>query len=107
MGMRALALSLVLLAAVALAGIGIQPAIRFEFTDCASGGSANQTVTGGQYLMRVTDADVFVCYASTCASAGERFPVGTVLLLQVPALGQVMSCRSSTSTGDFILTSAN
>lgn len=109
--MRSILLGLALLGTVAVAGpsgLTIDTGVRFEFTDCASGGSANQTVTGSTvpalYLMRVTDSDVFLCYGSTCASGGEKFPLGTVILISVPASGQIMSCRSSASTGDIILT---
>ena len=99
-------LCLVPLAALA-GGIQLLTATRFEFTDCASGGSASQTLTVGTYLMRVTDADVWVCYAATCASGGERFPSGTVMLLAIPGGGKQVTCRSSASTGDVIFTSAN
>jgi hypothetical protein len=108
--MRASLLLLALLAAVASAGsINLDTATRFEFTDCAAGGSVAQTVTAGQYLLRVTDADVFLCIAeaaSTCATGGEKFPSGTVLLLSVGGVSKSMSCRSSASTGDLILTGA-
>lgn len=109
--MRRFALvAVLLLAAAALAGgIALDTSVRFEFTDCAAAGSAAQTVTGGQYLMRVTDADVFICFAesgSTCATAGEKFPSGTVMWLTVPGASKSLSCRSSASTGDLILTGA-
>ena len=110
--MRRLALLAVALLAVAALGFSSIPLdtnVRFEFTDCASGGSVAQTVTGGSYLFRVTDADVFVCFAesaSTCATGGEKFPSGTVMLLTVPGVSKSMSCRSSASTGDAIFTRA-
>lgn len=101
-------LLLTLLASVALAGgINIDTATRFEFTDCASGGSASQAITEGTYLMRVTDADVFLCWAGTCAAAGEKFPSGTVVMLSFGRGNTTLSCRSSASTGDIILTRAN
>lgn len=97
-----------LLASAAFAGgIALNTGVRFEFTDCASGGSSSQAVTEGTYLMRVTDADSFLCYAGTCAANGEKFPAGTVMLLTVGRAGQTMSCRSSASTGDIILTLAS
>jgi hypothetical protein len=96
--------------ALAATGLHLNPAKRFEFTDCASGGSAAQTVTGGVYLFRVTDADVFLCFAdsaSTCATGGEKFPSGTVVSLSIGGGGQSVSCRSSASTGDVILTNVD
>lgn len=90
-------------------GIALDTSRRFEFTDCSSSGSAAQTVTGGQYLLRVTDADTFLCIAesgATCASGGEKFPVGTVVLLTVPGASKSVACRSSSSTGDAIFTGA-
>lgn len=90
-------------------GYQLNPAVLFELVDCASGGSAAMFVTPGQYVMRVTDADVFVCYAATCASGGARFPVGTVMGLQVGGTNgnaQVMSCRSTASNGDLLLVGA-
>lgn len=112
--MRQFARAALLFLAVALpalaGGINLLTSTRAEFTDCASGGSVAQTLTAGQYLMRVTDADTFLCFAasgSTCASGGEKFPVGTVVLLTLTT-GQVsVSCRSSASTGDVIFTAAN
>lgn len=80
---------------------------RFEFTDCSSSGSSAQSVTKASYLMRVTDSDVFVCLAATCAAGGEKFPVGTVLLVDFPETTQSVSCRSTGSAGDVILTKAS
>lgn len=104
--MRATLLALLVLPALALAGIALDTGVRYEFTDCAAGGSASQTAVAGQYLLRVTDADAWLCYGATCASGGERLPSGTVILFQVPAGGQTFSCRSTASNGDVILTSA-
>lgn len=91
-------------------GIRLITSRRFEFTDCAAGGSAAQTVTPGTYLTRFLTEDIWICYASTCAAAGEKFGAGTALMLYVApvngAAGQVMSCRSAGATGDFILTGA-
>lgn len=89
------------------AGIVVDTAIRFEFTDCASGGSSSQTLTEGTYLVRVTDADTFVCWAGTCASGGEKFPSGTVVMLAFGRGGQAISCRSAGSAGDVIFTRAS
>ena len=109
--MRTFLLLLALLSSVAVAGgINLLIGTRFEFTDCASGGSVAQTLTVGQYLMRVTDADAFLCFSasgSTCASGGEKFPSGTVILLNVTSDKASVSCRSSASTGDVIFTAAN
>lgn len=107
-GMRArLLLLLALLSTVALGGgISLLIATRYEFTDCASGGSASQTVAGGTYFTRIIGEDVWVCYAATCATGGEVIPAGTVLMLTIAA-GTTVSCRSATSTGDLVMTAAN
>ena len=106
--MRNVLLLVTLLAAsVAFAvGIAIDVTTRFEFTDCAAGGSAAQTLTENQYLFRVTDTDVWVCWAATCASGGERFPAGFAAVISVGRGGSQLSCRSSASTGDAIFTRA-
>jgi hypothetical protein len=108
--MRRLALvAVALLAFAAFAGsIALNTGVRAEFTDCASGGSVAQTVTSGAYLLRVTDADVFICdvaSAATCATGGEKFPSGTVIAYTViGSTTRSIACRSSASTGDVILT---
>lgn len=107
MGMRKALALVCLVPALALAAGGpikLDTAVRLEMTDCASGGTAGATLAGGNYLLRVTDSDVFLCYASSCASGGEKFPQGTVLVIAVPGGGQAFSCRSSGSAGDVILT---
>ncbi len=89
-------------------GIALDTAVRYEFTDCSSGGSASQaitTTTDRTFILRVTDKDTFICYAATCATGGEKMPLGTVMLLTVQK-STTMSCRSSDSTGDLILTRA-
>lgn len=87
-------------------GLTLQTGLRTELTDCASGGSSSATLTAGvKYLMRVTDADTFVCFAATCASGGEKFPVGTVILIRPNGDQTTISCRSTTSSGDLIFTS--
>ncbi len=103
---------LLLLAGAALAApLTLDPSVRYEFTDCASGGSAAQSLTAGRkYLMRVTDESVFVCLAatgSTCSSGGEKFPAGTVVLINVTDSLKSVSCRSANSTGDVIFTKAD
>jgi hypothetical protein len=107
---KPLALALALLAIGASgAGVPIDTDKRFEFTDCASGGSAAQTVTPGDYLFRVKDADVALCFAvsaSTCVSGGEWFPSGTVMIITIPRDKPSVSCRSTASTGDAIFTSS-
>ena len=71
-----------------------------------SGGSSSTTLVAGvKYLFRVTDSDVFLCFAATCAAGGEKFPMGTVMLLRASADQTTISCRSSASTGDVIFTS--
>jgi hypothetical protein len=107
--MRKLGLALLLFPMLALAaGLALDTNVRTEFTDCASGGSsAGVLVRDTQYLMRVTDADVFVCFAasgSTCAAGGEKFPAGTVVLVTITGNQVSASCRSSASTGDVIFT---
>jgi hypothetical protein len=107
--MRKLALVAFLFAAAALArGLALDTTRRTEFTDCASGGSTAQAlVRDTEYLLRVTDADTFICLAatgSTCATGGERFPAGTVVLLSITGDQVSASCRSSSSTGDAIFT---
>src|SRR4051794_12978612 len=101
------ALAVLLAASTAIgAGITLIVATRFEFTDCAAGGSAAQTVTGGSYLFRVTGEDTWLCYAATCASGGEKFSAGTLMQLVIAGASQSISCRSVGATGDAILTSA-
>ena len=110
--MRKLGLAALLLfplLALAAGGINLALGTRAEFTACASGGSSATTLVVGEYLMRVTDADTFVCFAetgSTCASGGEKFPAGTVVLLYVAGDKKSVSCRSSASTGDVIFTAS-
>lgn len=116
-GMRKLAMPLLalLLAGVAFAagGIQLQTNVRFEFTDCAAGGSSAQTVTDGTYLMRVTGEDTFLCYAATCAAGGEKYGAPFAMLVKICSdkfcggAGTSVSCRSVGSTGDVILTRAD
>lgn len=113
---KALLLLTVLLAvaapvvALAATGVALNTGLRTEMTDCASGGSASSTLKPNvTYLFRVTDSDTFLCFAATCAAGGEKFPVGTVMLLATTANGGsdvTISCRSSASTGDLIFTQA-
>lgn len=104
--MRKLALLLLLLVfsvPASAAPITLTTGVRFEFSDCASGGSSAQTVQAGSYVFRLSsDADVYVCFAATCATGGELFPAGAMMHLKVPASTSV-SCRSG-GTGDVILT---
>jgi hypothetical protein len=86
------------------AALNLDTAVRLEMTDCASGGTAGATLTVGNYLLRVTDADAFLCYAASCATGGEKFPQGSVVVLAVPTGGQAFSCRSAASNADVILT---
>lgn len=95
--------------AMAASGIDLNTAVRTELTDCISTGStpALTLVRGTSYLMRVTDADTFICWAasgSTCGSGGEKFPTGTVLLFTATGDKVSVSCRSASSTGDVIFT---
>ena len=110
--LKALFALLVLAALVAFAGPGIplNTNVRTELTDCASGGSsAGALVANTTYLLRITDADTFLCFApsgSTCASGGEKFPSGTVILFTPNGSSVSVSCRSASSTGDAIFTAA-
>jgi hypothetical protein len=89
-------------------GIAVSTGTRFEFTNCAAGGSASQNVVGPlDYLFRVTDEDVFVCWAATCAANGERFPVGFAAKLHFEGASTTLSCRSAGATGDAIFTRAD
>lgn len=107
--MRSFVLGLLLLASVAVAGgITIFPSgADYDFTDCASGGSANQVIPGGTYLTRFLTEDIWLCYAATCASGGKKFGAGTVLMLTIPVAGATLSCRSASSTGDIALSGAS
>lgn len=97
-----------LLLATMLSGQTYDTSARSELTDCASGGSLAGTLTAGEtYVMRVTEADTFVCFASsasTCAAGGEKFPAGWGQRLTINGNQVSWSCRSSTSTGDVIFT---
>ncbi len=102
-----LLLALVVGCAAFAQAIEINTGKRFEFTDCAAGGSSSQSLTEGVYVMRITTEDVFLCYASTCATTGEKWPAGTVILISIPRGGKTVSCRSNGATGDAIFTSAS
>lgn len=102
-----LALLLGLASPAGARGISIDPSKRYEFTDCAAAGSTAQTVAEGVYLTRFLTEDIWVCYAGTCGTGGEKFGAGTVMMLSIGRGGQLMSCRSSGSTGDLVLTGAN
>lgn len=100
--------SLTAAAATGLSALTLAPALGdFSFALCAAGGSSAQTLTAaqaGNYLMRVTAADVTMCLASTCAAGGQAWPTGTIIYLTLPA-GPV-SCRSAASLGNLYLTRA-
>jgi len=110
--MRTFLLAVLLTAglAVAATGISLNTGVRTELTDCASGGSSSATLKPNTtYLFRVTDSDTFLCFAGTCAAAGEKFPVGTVMLFATTnnnGSDVTISCRSAASTGDLIFTQA-
>ncbi len=118
-------------------GIALDTTRRLEFTNCpAAGGDGGTLHAGsliaGQYLMRVKDEDVSICFheyassapacpytlsdggsagSSTCWACtdggGEFFPRGTVMTVSVPNAGLGFSCRSATATGDVAFTHAN
>lgn len=102
-----LAFFLALASPAGATGISLDTSKRYEFTDCAAGGSVSQTVAEGVYLTRFITEDIWVCYAATCAAGGEKFGAGTVMMLSVGRGGQLMSCRSAGATGDLILTGAS
>lgn len=94
-------------AAIGQRAIGIDTSKRVEFTDCSGTGSAAQTLTAGTYAFRVTDADVWLCFAdppatATCGSGGERWPVGTVINYATGT--KSVACRSTGANGDAIFT---
>lgn len=96
-----------LLGGAALAQINLNTGSRFETTDCAAGGSSiGTTLANSKYLLRVTGEDTFICWAASCAAGGEKFPTGTIILLQFQT-AQALSCRSTGATGDVIMTKAN
>lgn len=100
-----------LVAGPALAGIALDQTTIITFTDCASGGSAAQTLKGG-YLMTATDEDVWVCITdsgSTCASGGTRLPLGLAMFISIGnfVTSKSVSCRSAASTGDLQFTPAS
>jgi hypothetical protein len=109
--MRNLALLAVLLTAglAAAAGVALNFNATYDLTDCAAGGSGSVTVPGGQYLLTVTDADVFLCNAATCAAGGRKLPTGTVMIVGVGGgfSGSAFSCRSTGSNADVQFTLAN
>lgn len=106
-------------------GLQLDTSTRLEITNCFTDGGAYYglsdggtyfdagtgnwgTLAAGQYLLRVTDKDVNLCFnANSCQTGGEKFPMGTVVLLSVQRGGETLSCRSSDGTGDVILTHAN
>lgn len=114
-------LAIVLALAVPLIALGgsvmmIQGATRAEITDCPSnggdGGAAfQQVLPGGDYLARVTDENVWLCFGaydagptSCIADAGEKFPPGSFWNAHVPTGGVSLTCRSTGGTGDVIFT---
>ncbi len=103
---KALGIALVL-STVALAGSALNLDItrRLEITNCASTGSGSDagTLSEGTYLLRVCEADTFICNGTSCPDGGEKWPQGTIVPLAVPS-GSAFSCRSAASTGDIILT---
>ncbi len=74
-------------------------ATLFDYTNCSSGGSANQSITAGTYMLVVLDEATTVCYASTCAANGRTLPVSSILVIKFPS-NTTVSCRSAGSTGD-------
>lgn len=94
-------------AAFASTGITLDASKQFDFTDCASGGSASQLVTEGTYLTRIITEDIWICYAATCAAGGMKFQGGTAFMLSIGRSGQTISCRSAGSTGDIAMNGAS
>lgn len=131
--MRApLAFLVAMAAGVALAqGINLQPSTtagqRLELTDCpaqAGDGGAQHAgrLAEGKYLFRVMGEDTSVCFHSPasdgghadgcldgglcwkCATDGEKFPQGTVMVWSVQRGGSGYSCRSLADGGDVVWT---
>lgn len=100
---RLLVILLLVVATAALAGIALDTSTQFEINNCPAGGSSSVAVNEGDYLFRVTDADVYLCYAATCVTGGAKFCSGTIFELAIPRGGATLSCRSA-GTGDVVLT---
>lgn len=105
-----LVLLVALLGYAAGSGVQMQPGTRFEIDNCPSGGSSSSTtLPTGDWLFRVSaDEGTWICYATTCAAAGEWFPANFVMMLHIEAgnTGQRIECHSTGSTGDVIFTKA-
>ena len=87
----------------AMAGIQLDQAVVKTFTNCEAGGSAAQTLIGGQYVMTIHDEATWVCLAdsaSTCATLGSKFAAGFGMVITINNSGQSVSCRSAGATGD-------
>lgn len=98
---------LLALASDVRADVQLDQAVIKNFTDCSSGGSVAQTLTGGSYVMTVHDEAVWLCLAdsaSTCASGGSKFPAGFGMVIRINNGGQSVSCRSAASGGDLTFT---
>lgn len=118
--MRKAPMLAVLLSIAAVAGgITLQPTTRYEFTNCAAAGSTAQFISGGTYVLRITDADTRLCLSASVApdggtvcglsdggTPGEMFPAGTVMLQGIQSAGRYVSCASATATGDVHFTLA-
>lgn len=106
---KALVVAALLAASAAVAAAITITGTPKTFTDCAAGGSVAQTLTAGSTLLRTTTETVWLCFAasaSTCASGGEAFPAGTVMLIDLRSDQVSVSCRSAGATGDAYLTLA-
>lgn len=92
-------IALTALAAGGISALTLAPSLGdYSFVGCDGG--AAQTVTAGNYLVRIAAADSTVCSASTCTSGGQTWPQGTIIYLAYPT-GSV-SCRN----GSLFLTQA-
>ena len=102
--MKALIFSVVLmLAGVAVAsGMVLSSATPQTLANCSSGGSSAITVRPGRYWLATFDEEVFLCQSATCATGGIRTGIGERAVV-FPSESQV-SCRSTSSTGDLVLT---
>lgn len=109
----------VLLLAVTLSASGPLRAqgIKFvgtekTFTNCASGGSAAQTVSDREqdfFVRTSNDEPVWICLAktgSTCVTGGNFLNANSTVRLRFSLNQLSVSCRSTGATGDLFVTPA-
>ena len=99
---RTLLVAVLLSAIAAFAFPRIESGSVVDFSNCATGGSAAQSISDGSYLMVVFDEETTLCWAATCASGGRRLPLPFAMLMDFKSASgsQQLSCRSAGATGD-------